>query len=192
MTPVIRPARPDDVDALADLKLATFRETFLEEGFAIPYPPADLALFEAASYAPDAVAAELGDGEKRTWVAEADGRLIGYAQVGPCKLPHVDAAPGDGELYQLYVLRAAQGLKLGKALLQTALDHLAATRPGPVWLGVWSGNEKAQAVYAARGFEKVGDYRFRVGSWYDEEYIFRCPSMRPSPSSVLAQDERKK
>jgi len=173
--PSIRPARPDDVSALADLKLATFRQTFLGEGFGIPYPPADLAAFEAASYALPAIAAELADSGKQSWVAEADGRLLGYAQVGPCKLPHADARPEHGELYQLYVMREAQGRRLGKMLLEAALAHLAEQRPGPVWLGVWSGNDKAQAVYAAAGFTKVGDYRFKVGNWYDEEYIFRRP-----------------
>lgn len=169
----IRPARPADIPALADLKLVTFRQTFLEEGFGIPYPPADLALFETDSYSEAAVAGEIADPAKRTWVAEQAGQLIGYVQIGPCKLPHPEASPDHGELYQLYVRREAQGLKLGKALLLLSLDHLAATRPGPIWLGVWSGNERAQAVYRAGGFEKVGDYRFRVGSWYDEEYIFR-------------------
>lgn len=173
MTATIRIARPGDAAALAALKLTTFRETFLEEGFAIPYPPADLAIFEAGSYSLPSIAAELADAGRRNWVAEADGRLLGYAQVGPCKLPHPEAGEEQGELYQLYVLREAQGMKLGKALLDAALGHLAETRPGPVWLGVWSGNDKAQAVYAARGFEKVGEYRFKVGSWYDEEYILR-------------------
>lgn len=170
----IRLAHIDEAPALAALKLATFRQTFLDEGFGIPYPPADLALFEAQSYSAEAIAAELDDPERQNWVVEdGDGRLLGYAQIGPCKLPHPEAGSGQGELYQLYVLREAQGRKIGKQLLEVALDHLAKTRPGPVWLGVWSGNDKAQAVYAARGFEKVGDYRFKVGSWYDEEYIFR-------------------
>lgn len=169
----IRTARPDDAAALADLKLLTFRQTFLEEGFGIPYPPADLAIFEADSYSLASVTAELADPAKCNWVAEDGGRLIGYAQVGPCKLPHPEASSEQGELYQLYVRREAQGLKLGGKLLRLAMDHLAATRPGPVWLGVWSGNEKAQMVYLAKGFAKVGDYRFKVGSWYDEEYIFR-------------------
>lgn len=169
----IRPARPDDAPALADLKLVTFRQTFLDEGFGIPYPPADLAQFETDSYSEASVAAEIANPAKRNWVADDDGRLIAYAQAGPCKLPHLQASPEHGELYQLYVLREAQGLKLGKKLLERSIDYLAATRPGPIWLGVWSGNEKAQAVYYAMGFEKVGDYRFKVGSWYDEEYIFR-------------------
>ena len=170
----IRLAHIEEAPALAALKLVTFRQTFLDEGFGIPYPPADLASFEAASYSAAVIAAEVADPERRNWVAEdRDGRLLGYAQVGPCKLPHPEAGAGQGELYQLYVLREAQGRKLGKRLLEAALDYLAESRPGPVWLGVWSGNDKAQAVYAAIGFEKVGDYRFKVGSWYDEEYIFR-------------------
>jgi ribosomal protein S18 acetylase RimI-like enzyme len=172
MDPVIRPAVPADVAPLAALKLETFRETFLD-GFAIPYPTADLQIFESASYSPAAVAGELADAGRMNWVVEADRRLIAYAQVGPCKLPHPEVKPGAGELYQIYVLGEAQGRGLGKALLATALDHLEATRPGPIWLGVWSGNLKAQAVYRKIGFAKVGDYRFPVGSWQDEEYIFR-------------------
>ena len=174
MTPFsIRLAQPADVVALAALKLAAFRETFLD-GFAIPYPPADLALFEADSYGVATVARELADPSHATWVAgAADGRLLAYAHVGPCKLPHPDASAEHGELYQLYALNAAQGQGVGRALMDVALDWLAANRPGPLWLGVWSGNERAQAVYARRGFVKVGGYGFPVGAWTDREYIFR-------------------
>jgi ribosomal protein S18 acetylase RimI-like enzyme len=172
MEPLLRPAVPDDLDRLAALKLETFRETFID-GFAIPYPAADLALFEAASYSPSVIAGELADPKRKNWVAELDDRLIGYAQVGPCKLPHPEVSSEHGELYQIYVRGEAQGLGIGKRLLEIALDHLAATRPGPVWLGVWSGNHKAQAVYRKIGFDKVGDYEFPVGSWRDQEYIFR-------------------
>jgi hypothetical protein len=28
-------------------------------------------------------------------------------------------------------------------------------------------------VYRKIGFDKVGEYQFPVGSWHDEEYIFR-------------------
>lgn len=169
----IRPATAADVAALAALKLATFRETFLTGGFAIPYPAHDLAVFEASSYAPAQVASEIDHPGHATWVGIRDGRLAGYAHVGPCKLPHPEAQVDDGELYQLYVARSAQGTGLGRRLLDVALDHLAEMRPGPVWLGVWSGNAKAQAFYAERGFAQAGGYRFPVGGWEDEELILR-------------------
>ncbi|MEO7468648.1 GNAT family N-acetyltransferase [Sphingobium limneticum] len=172
MTLTIRPALSSDVEALSILKLTAFRQTFID-GFAVPYPPADLAQFEQESYGVDRVAAELADPTHATWVAQdADGALLAYAHVGPCKLPHPDASADQGELYQLYALNAAQGQGMGGALMRVAMDWLAAAMPGPVWLGVWSGNDRAQAIYGRAGFTKVGEYGFRVGSWTDHEYIF--------------------
>lgn len=169
----IRRAGLDDADALSAIKLLTFREAFLED-FAIPYPPADLARFEEDSYGPARVSAELADPAHATWIGvAADGALMGYAHAGPCKLPHRDATPNHGELYQLYLRRDAQGIGLGRALLDTALVWLSQAFPGPLWIGVWSGNERAQAVYAARGFRKVGGYGFMVGNHRDEEHILR-------------------
>lgn len=169
----IRRARPADAEALAALKRATFRETFIED-FAIPYPPEDVARFEAETRSPARVRAEIADPACASWIAEgADGALLAYAFAGPCHLPHKDARPSHGELYQLYVARAAQGLGLGRALMARALDWLATTYAGPLWLGVWSGNARAQAFYAAAGFRKVGGYAFKVGAHRDAEYIFR-------------------
>lgn len=170
--PTIRSATQADAPVLAELKRTTFRQTFLEE-FAIPYPPADLALFEEQSYGPARMAAELTDPTHHSWIAELDGRAVGYAHVGPCKLPHPEASDRQGEIYQLYLRREAQGHGLGKRLLQQSLDYLAQHFPGPVWLGVWSGNLRAQNLYAGYGFARVGDYRFPVGDWLDEEFIFR-------------------
>lgn len=173
--PVIRIATTQDAAPLAALKLAAFRETFID-GFAVPYPAADLARFEAESYGVAKVAAELMDPTHATWVAvDEGGAPVAYAHVGPCKLPHPEASAAQGELYQLYALNAAQGRGVGRALMDVSLDWLAENMPGPVWLGVWSGNARAQAVYAKRGFEKVGEYGFPVGEWTDHEFIFRRP-----------------
>lgn len=172
-SPILRDARIDEAEKLAALKLETFRESFVEGGFAIPYPSDDLAMFEAASYSPAKVAAQLADPGHRTWIVTAADRMLAYAHVGPCKLPHPEVVSDAAELYQIYVRGEAQGLGIGRQLLTHALDYLARARPGPVWLGVWSRNHRAQALYAAQGFARVGQYRFPVGSWEDEDYIFR-------------------
>jgi ribosomal protein S18 acetylase RimI-like enzyme len=169
----IRLAHNDDVPALAALKLFCFRETFGAGGFAIPYPPTDLAIFERESYGEAKVASELADSSHRTWVAQDEaGGLVAYCHVGPAKVPHPECKEGDGELYQLYLKASAQGAGLGKKLLDLGLDHLAA-QGRPIWLGVWQGNLKAQHVYAGRGFAIVGEYQFAVGDWLDDEFIMR-------------------
>lgn len=170
----IRLASFQDAAALSALKIRCFRETFLTEGFDIPYPPSELARFEDESYGVPRIEAELADSSHATWVVEtADGDLVAYAHAGPCKLPHPEANASQGELYQLYIRRSHQGLGLGQSLMTRSLDWIATTYPGPVWLGVWSGNDKAQRFYARLGFRKVGDYHFMVGDHADAEFIFR-------------------
>jgi len=168
-----RHARSADVEALAELKRTTFRETFLD-GFGIPYPPTDLAAFEDECYGVAKIAAELADPTHMTWVMGdgLTGALVAYAHVGPCKLPHPEASTADLELYQFYVRAEVQGSGIGRRLLDLVLGSERA-RNGSCWLGVWSGNTKAQTIYGARGFAPVGTYKFRVGTWFDEEIIMR-------------------
>ncbi|CAN5343680.1 GNAT family N-acetyltransferase [soil metagenome] len=170
----IRLAGPDDVPALAALKLRAFRETFIED-FAIPYPPADLALFETETYGPARVAAEIADAKHATWVAvDPEGALVAYAHVGPCKLPHPELRAGEVELYQLYMLRGQQGGGLGRALMERAMGWMQAQPDKDrQWLGVWSGNDRAQRFYARFGFRQVGTYSFAVGDHRDHEFIYR-------------------
>ena len=77
------------------------------------------------------------------------------------------------ELRRLYVSKAAQGLGLGTRLLKLSLDWMKTHTDGPLWIGVWSGNDKAQRLYAAYGFEKAGEYDYPVGAWRDREFILR-------------------
>jgi len=170
----IRLATPRDLVPLSALKLQCFRETFGPTGFNIAYPPRDLARFEREAYGHDKVADELADPEHRTWVVEdARGALVAYAHAGPCKLPHPWVEDDDLELCQLYLRRDVQGRGLGKHLLDHVMGWMENAGPGALWLGVWQGNLKAQHVYAGRGFKVVGDYRFSVGEWHDEEFIMR-------------------
>jgi GNAT superfamily N-acetyltransferase len=171
---IIRPPVVDDAPALAALGRRTFIETFVaEDGFAIPYPKADLAPFLEASFGVEATISRLGEPGAAWWVADRDGDLLAYANVGPNGLPHPEAQAGDVELRKLYVSRDAQGLGLGTRLLTEALAWMAANTLGSQWIGVWSGNAKAQKLYGAHGFEKAGEYDYPVGAWRDHEFILR-------------------
>ena len=169
---VIRPARPDDAEPLAALGRQTFIDTFVR-GFAIPYPANDLATFLDASFNAETITRKLAEPGAAWWVAERNDDLLAFANAGPNTLPHPDARPTDMELRRLYVTGAAQGLGLGTQLLTVSLDWMTAQGAGPLWIGVWSGNLKAQKLYAAHGFEKAGEYQYPVGAWMDDEFILR-------------------
>ena len=172
---VIRPARPEDAQPLGVLGHQTFLDTFVAtDGFAIPYPADDLAAFLDASFSTVATATKLAEPGAAWWVAQAaDGTLLAFANAGPNTLPHPQARSSHAELRRLYVARGAQGLGLGTRLLTLALDWMALNTDGPLWIGVWSGNLKAQKLYAAHGFEKAGEYQYPVGRWRDDEFILR-------------------
>ena len=172
---VIRLARPDDADSLGALGRQTFVDTF-DTGFGIPYPAADLEAFLDASFAPEASLKRIVDPDCALWVADRDGELLAFANVGPCTLPHPEARPSHMELRRLYVAKAAQGLGLGTKLLALSLDWMQARSDGPLWIGVWSENYGAQRFYARHGFEIVGDYSFMVGDHADYELITRRPA----------------
>ena len=169
---VIRPAVEADAAALGALGRQTFIDTFVD-GFGVPYPAEDLKVFLDASFSADAIRATLREPGAAWWVAERDGELLAFANTGPNTLPHPDAKPSHAELRRLYVAKSAQGLGLGTRLLAIALDWMEANSDGPLWIGVWSGNVKAQKLYAAWGFEKAGEYQYPVGAWLDDEFILR-------------------
>jgi ribosomal protein S18 acetylase RimI-like enzyme len=166
--PLIRRAGSADAAALAAIGARTFGETFGHL-----YPPADLQRFLAESYDLERTRADLADPAKAAWLVEAGGEAVGYALAGPCALPHPEVTPACGELKRIYLLEAWQGGGLGARLFAETLAWLQSQGPRSIWIGVWSENHGAQRFYARHGFEKVGEYGFRVGETVDREYILR-------------------
>jgi GNAT superfamily N-acetyltransferase len=89
-------------------------------------------------------------GKLEVWVAEEDGRLIGFAGLG------------DHMLYHLYVHPGAQGIGAGSALLEQAKQR----RPDGFTFWVFQKNERARRFYEARGCSVV---RLTDGSGNEEK-----------------------
>ena len=161
---------PAHIPLLQRLMRTTFGDTFGHL-----YPPADLGHYLDTAYATAQLTSELAD-TRNFWrlILDDDGEALAYLECVPAHLPHPDCRTDHGEVERIYVLNSHQGRGLGKQLMQVAVDHLD-ERYGaaPQWLGVWSENRRAQALYRAFGFEKVGEYEFLVGETRDKDFIFR-------------------
>lgn len=147
MTFSLRAPGPDDAPALADLHVATWRETYthlLPEGF---------------------FSAEHIDGRHRMWravlaqsrddvsirLAESGGELVGFAWVGPSVAPTgEDPPPRERTLYAIYVSARHHGSGIGQALLDAVLHG------GPAMLWVAKENPRAIAFYERSGFRLDG------------------------------------
>jgi ribosomal protein S18 acetylase RimI-like enzyme len=81
------------------------------------------------------------------WVAEADGRIVGWASAGPSR---DQDPPAPLELQGIYVLRDYYGSGAGQRLLDAALGDSAA------FLWVLGDNPRAQAFYRRNGFTTDG------------------------------------
>ena len=137
---LVRPARREDAAAIADVHVQTWQAAY------------------AHIFGADRLAG-LGDRRRTQWedwlgdpkpdwrifVAEEDGRLVGFAWVGDSR-----AEPGKGELLAIYVLPGAWGSGAGSALMTSALDALRGYSSATLW--VLEDNPRARRFYEREGW----------------------------------------
>ena len=180
---IIRRATDRDAEALSAIGAVTFTETF-----AHLYPPEDLRTFLAEAYGLERTRADLAHPRKASWLVESGVDVVGYATAGTCELPHPDVGPRSIELKRFYLLKSHQNGGIGGRLWTEVMTWMLAQDPADLWIGVWSENHGAQRFYARQGFERVGEYGFRVGSIVDHEFILRRSPDRNSNETASSAD----
>jgi ribosomal protein S18 acetylase RimI-like enzyme len=170
----IRTATAADAEALAELGVRTFRETFAKDN-----TPEDMALYLAKHFGGGLQRAELEDPVVCFLLLLADGEPHGYVKLrrGP--------ANGRGrsplEVCRFYVDREWHGK--GAALeLMASIDALA-RRDGhdEVWLAVWEHNARAIRFYEKHGFTQVGEQPFTLGRDVQTDWLM-SRSVTPAQS----------
>jgi len=150
----IRPARPEDADAVADVYLAAFKATY---DFPLAHGDA-----QVRAWIRD-VLIQSGD----TWVAAADGAVVGMLVV---RL---------GDLDQLYVAPDAQGQGIGSRLVERAKE----LSPGGLGLYTFQVNARARRFYERNGFvaDAFGDGSGNEEQQPDVHYTWQPTAGRADP-----------
>jgi GNAT superfamily N-acetyltransferase len=167
-----RSATRADAAALAELGRRSFVETFGHL-----YTPENLAAF-LAGHNEGKWREELGDPGFAIRIAEADGRAVAYAKLGPPSLPF-EPQGRPIELRQFYVLEPWQGAGVAADLMQWVLDEARARNADELYLSVFVDNHRARRFYERYGFRFVAPYTFMVGSHEDEDHILRLDLKGP-------------
>ena len=134
MKPVIRDMGPEDADRKGYVHYASWQETYpglVDSGYL-----ARLTLEKCRSIA--------HRWPENTIIAELDGRIVGFSCYGK----------NENEIFALYLLKEAQGLGIGRKLMDAAIEKLDSA--GPVFLWVLKGNSRAIGFYEHYGFQPEG------------------------------------
>lgn len=146
MSPSIRRATVEDVDAIAPL-FDHYRMFYQQ--------PSDLTL------AQHFIGERLQHGESVIFLAEVDGKVVGFTQLFP-SFSSVRAGRA-WVLNDLYVDIVARRLGVARALLQAAADFARADGAIRLELETDHDNRSAQALYRHMGWELYeGTLRFRL------------------------------
>lgn len=143
---VIRPASPADADAIARVHISSWKSAY-----ARVLPAEYLDSLDPSERATE-WAEVLSAGSATTLVAEANGRILGFASYGASR--DEDAEDGDLELYAIYLDLEAWGRGVARELIRTILADVPAGVPMSLW--VLEQNERARHFYRRHGFQADG------------------------------------
>ena len=154
MAAVVRPARATDADQVAAVHVASWRWAY-----AGLLPAEELAGLSVAERTDRWLARLAGTGTGRTdrgatFVADLDGRVVGFASVGPGR--DDVGGPSVGELYAIYLQREMAGTGTGRRLHDAGVGWLAEQGWTLALLWVLRDNLRARRFYEACGWQVDG------------------------------------
>jgi GNAT superfamily N-acetyltransferase len=91
---------------------------------------------------------------RRTWLAEEEGRALGFVGCGPARDPGISATTG--EIYAIYLEELASGTGVGHLLMSHALDDLRAEPFESAVLWVLEKNVRSRRFYEIGGWREDG------------------------------------
>lgn len=153
-------ATPTDAQILTLFGAEAMRDAFADQN-----TPENLEAYLASAFTPEQLRRELTDSQATFLLAKHGADLVGYAKVrrnGP--KPRRLVGRRAMEVQRIYVHRDAQGLGVGRMLLEACLDVGRNEGFQTVYLGVWEKNPAALAFYRKMKFSPIGWHYFQFGS----------------------------
>lgn len=158
----VRRARREDAGPIADVHVRTWQAAYRGQ------MPDDLLDHldregRARMWAEDIEVPE--DRRVRVWVADADGRVVGFVATGPSRDDDADRG-AVAEVYAIYLLPEHWGQGIGRALLERAVAGMRDDGFAAATLWVLDTNARTRRFYEAAGWrtdgttktEEIGDF----------------------------------
>jgi diamine N-acetyltransferase len=164
----LRQASTSDFKLISALAITTFYEAYYEQD-----PSIDLASYISDSFSLENMSSELKDANSTFFIAEIDGKAVGYAKLRENVIADCVTDKNAIELQRIYILEKVKGKHVGKALMDKCFEVAREKGFSTLWLGVWWRNELAQKFYEKLGFIRIGELKFEYGAGVETNYVFK-------------------
>lgn len=168
MNLLIRQATKEDAILIADISHQTFYESFAADN-----TKENMDKFLKEQFTKGKLILEVGAPGNEFFLAYDDNELTGYVKLRDASKPRILNNVNAMEIARLYVIAGKIGSGVGKALMQTSIDHAKKNGKTVVWLGVWEKNTRAIEFYTKWGFEKFDETDFLLGDDVQRDWLMR-------------------
>lgn len=158
MSAQLRAATLDDALCLGVLGLQVFLDTYATCGIR-----PTLAREVLAQFSTEAMRQLIERPNGWLWLAEHEGHLVGFAQMGFDVAQPLVRARHPAELERLYVQEPFTRQGIGSALIRRCEQSAADAGADVLWLSPWVHNARALAFYAQHAYADQG------ATWYEFE-----------------------
>ena len=154
----IRKINIDDLEALRNFSIQTFKETFEEVN-----TEEDMQKYLDENLSIEKLKTELENPNSEFYFGENNDEILGYLKLNFKDAQTEKLEENHFEIERIYVLKAFLGQKIGRILFDKAIEIGREKNLEYVWLGVWEENHRAIKFYEKNGFKIFGKHDFVLG-----------------------------
>jgi diamine N-acetyltransferase len=154
----VREAEFSDIAAMREVAIQSYVDTFADVN-----TPENMSAFLNEAYSQQKLEQEFHEPKSVLYLACEGNRIAGFLRLRRSSEVEYKLGSNTIELQRLYIHKDFQNQKVGKMLMQKAIDYAIEKRFEWIWLGVWEQNFNAQRFYEKWGFEKFGEHVFQMG-----------------------------
>ncbi len=155
----IRKANIQDIEKLIEIGRLTFSETFSSEN-----SEENMKEYLENRFSNEKLKSELTDQNSEFYIAEYDGKTIGYLKINIGQSQTEIKDKNALEIERIYVLKEFHGKKIGQILYEKAIELAKEKNVEYIWLGVWEHNSRAIRFYEKNGFIAFDKHIFKLGN----------------------------
>lgn len=166
MTIKIKVCSQDDLQALQEISIETFTETFQEQN-----TPENMQAYLENAYTLEKLQKEMSQSNSTFFFIFYNDQLAGYMKANTDDAQSEEVGEDTLEIERIYIRSGFQRKGLGNYLMDKAIEIAKDKKKKKVWLGVWEYNKQALLFYEKNGFVQTGSHSFFMGSDEQTDYI---------------------